>query len=180
MEGGEAIWNEGFIGGFRNGKLHTAIPTYKLARRMDNMVFRYVRNPMQMAEAMAFNLDCLGCLCWFEYGEISDYPGKHGQPLDPTTPPFVRFYRNRRELFRDTDVVADVAVLRSFPSHVFGPEEAARLTASAVDQLIAGRSCFQIICDQHLALSPSPDTILVDCETDLAQNRGDRRVDREW
>jgi len=151
MEGGEAIWNEGFIGGFRNGKLQTGIPTYKLARRMGNMVFRYVRDPMQMAEAMAFNLDCLGCLCWFEYGEISDYPGAHGKPLDPDTAPFVRFYRNRRELFRDTDVVADVAVLRSFPSQVFGPAEFANLTARAVDDLIAEQASFQIICDQHLA-----------------------------
>jgi len=151
FEGGEATWNEGFIGGFTNGKLQTAIPTYKLARRMDNMVFRYVRSPMQMAEAMAFNLDCLGCICWFEYGELSDYPGSHGKPLDPDTVPFVRFYRNRRELFRDTDVVADVAVLRSFPSQVFGPAEFASLTARAVDELIAGRACFQIISDQHLA-----------------------------
>jgi hypothetical protein len=106
---------------------------------------------MQMAEAMAFNLDCLGCICWFEYGELSDYPGSHGKPLDPETVPFVQFYRNRRELFRDTDVVADVAVLRSFPSQVFGPPEFASLTARAVDELIAGRACFQIISDQHLA-----------------------------
>ena len=151
LEGGEAIWNEGFIGGLRNGKLHTGIPTYKLARRMGNMVFRYVRDPRQMAEAMAFNLDCLGCLCWFEYGELSDYPGKHGEPLKPETAPFVRFYRTRRELFRDTNVVADVAVLRSFPSQMFGPAEFAGLTNRAIDELIAGRACFQIICDQHLA-----------------------------
>ena len=151
LEGGEAIWNEGFIGGFKNGKLHTGIPTYKLARRMGNMVFRYVRDPIQMAEAMAFNLDCLGCLCWFEYGEITDYPGAHGKPLNPATQPFVRFYRTRRDLFRDTDVVADVAVLRNFPSQAFGPAEFANQTARAVDELIAGRTCFQIICDQHLA-----------------------------
>jgi len=151
LEGGEAIWNEGFIGGLHDGKLQTGIPTYKLARRMNNMVFRYVRSPIEMAESMAFNLDCLGCLCWFEYGKISNYPGAHGKPLQPDTAPFVRFYRTRRALFRDTDVVADVAVLRSFPSHVFGPPELARMTARAVDMLIANRVCFQIICDQHLA-----------------------------
>ncbi len=151
MEGGEAIWNEGFIGGLRNGKLQTAIPTYKLARRMDNMVFRYVRSPVQMAEAMAFNLDCLGCLCWFEYGKLSDYPGKHGKPLDLQTVPFVQFYRQRRKLFRNTRVVADVAVLRSFPSQTFGPKKFAELTARAVNELITDRACFQIICDQHLA-----------------------------
>jgi len=151
LEGGEAIWNEGFMGGLHDEKLQTSIPTYKLARRMDNMVFRYVRTPLEMAESMAFNLDCLGCLCWFEYGKISNYPGAHGKPLRPDTAPFVRFYRMRRALFRDTDVTADVAVLRSFPSQVFGPPELARMTARAVDQLIANRACFQIICDQHLA-----------------------------
>ena len=151
LQGGEAFWNEGFIGGLQNGKLQTGIPTYKLARRMDNMVFRYVRNPMQMAEAMAFNLDCLGCICWFEFDQLSDYPGSHGKPLDPKNAPFVSFYRDRRELFRDTRVVADVAVLRSYPSQLCGPPELAKMTADAVDQLIAERSCFQIVCDQHLA-----------------------------
>ncbi|MHB8899363.1 MAG: hypothetical protein ACYC6Y_11500 [Thermoguttaceae bacterium] len=151
LEGGEAIWNEGLISGLSEGKLQTAIPTYKLARRMGNMVFRYVRNPMQMAEAMAFNLDCLGCLCWFEYGRISDYPGDLGRPLDSRTPPYVKFYRDRRELFRDTEVVADAAVLRSFPSQVFGPPETADLESHAVEELIAERACFQIIADQHLA-----------------------------
>ncbi|MBN2296892.1 MAG: hypothetical protein JXM70_30985 [Pirellulales bacterium] len=151
LEGGEAIWNEGFIGGFENGRLHTGIPTYKLARRMGNMVFRYVQTPMQMAEAMAFNLDCLGCLCWFEYDKISNYPGRHGKPLDPDTAPFVRFYRTRRELFSDTEVVADVAVLRSFPSQMFGPAEFAAATSRCIDKLIAHRACFQIVCDQHLS-----------------------------
>ena len=63
----------------------------------------------------------------------------------------MRFYRQRRELFRDTDVVADVAVLRSYPSQLCGPAEFARATADAIDELIAERACFQIICDQHLA-----------------------------
>ena len=151
LQGGEATWNEGFIGGLRDGKLQTGIPTYKLARRMGNMVFRYVRNPMQMAEAMAFNLDCLGCICWFEFDEISDYPGSHGEPLNPDNAPFVRFYRERRELFRDTRVVADVAVLRSYPSQLCGPADFAQATAGAIDELIAERACFQVICDRHLA-----------------------------
>ena len=176
LQGGEAFWNEGFIGGLRNGKLQTGIPTYKLARRMGNMVFRYVRNPMQMAEAMAFNLDCLGCICWFEFDKLSDYPGSHGKPLNPDNAQFVRFYRDRRELFRDTKVVADVAVLRSYPSQLCGPAEFAKATAGAIDELIAERACFQIICDQHLAeLDRYRVLVLAGCPAMSDQQIGDVR-----
>jgi hypothetical protein len=44
-----------------------------------------------------------------------DRPGVQ-KPLDPRTPPFVRFYHRRHDLLRDARAVADVAVLRSFPS----------------------------------------------------------------
>ena len=40
LEGGEATWNEGFIRGLADGKLHTGIPTYKLARRMGAKRYR--------------------------------------------------------------------------------------------------------------------------------------------
>lgn len=68
-----------------------------------------------LAESIAFNLDCLGCIAWFEYAEISNYPGKT-DPVDPQTALFVRFFHQRRDVLRDANVVADVAVFRSFPS----------------------------------------------------------------
>ncbi len=149
LRGGEAFWDEGARSGFQNGKLQTSIRTYKVARSMDNIAFRYVLTPLEMAESMAFNLDCLGCIYWFEYGEISNYPGEKN-PVEPKTVPFVRFFHQRRDLLRDAEVVADVAVMRSFPSQVFAPKECRELTNKFEQTLIENRACFQIIYDHQL------------------------------
>lgn len=149
LGGGEAFWDEGTRSGFHGGKLQSSIRTYKAARSLDNMAFRYVLTPLEMAESMAFNLDCLGCICWFEYGEISNFPGKKN-PVDPKTAPFVRFFHKRRDLLRNAAVAADAAVLRSFPSQVFASEECRKLTYQVEKSLIENRVCFQIIHDRQL------------------------------
>ena len=152
LRSGEAFWDEtGHHVGFHDGKLKTNIRAYKIARCMDNIAFRYVRTPLQMAESMAFNLDCLGCICWFENAKINNYPGWRGKPIDPETAPFVRFFHQRREWLRDARVMADVAVLRSFPSQVFAPPRSRKLTSKVEQALIENRGCFQIIYDHQLA-----------------------------
>ncbi len=150
LQEGEAFWDEGRHPGYRNGQLHTRIRTYKIARRMDNMAFAYTITPLEMAESMAFNPDCLGCLCWFEYGQVVARPGSK-EPLSPALAPFVKFFHARRDLLREAEVVADVAVLRSFPSQVFGERGNAELACGVEQTLIDNRVCFQIIYDQHLA-----------------------------
>jgi len=149
LEGGEAFWDEGAPPGFRDGQLRTRIPTYKVARRMNNIAFTYCTTPLEMAEAMAFNLDCLGCICWFEYGQVTARPGSP-EPGSPDVAPFVDFFRRRRDLLRNASVVADVAVLRSFPSQVFADPKHAQLTARVEQALIEQRVPFQIIYDSHL------------------------------
>lgn len=149
LRGGEAFWDESRSVGYRDGQLHTRIPTYKIARRMNNIAFTYCTTPLEMAEAMAFNLDCLGCICWFEYGKIVPTPdSKEAAVADYAS--FVRFFRARRELLRDAAVVADVAVLRSFPSEVFADPKHAQLTSRVEQALIEKRVPFQIIYDHHL------------------------------
>jgi len=150
LQGGEAFWDEGRASGFDNGRLRSRIRTYKVARCMGNMAFCYTTTPLEMAESMAFNRDCLGAVCWFEYGEITKRPGST-EPLSADLDPFIRFFHQRRGLLRGADVVADVAVLRSFPSQVFADARHARLTAQVEDALIAGRVAFQIIHDHQLA-----------------------------
>lgn len=149
LQGGEAFWDEGRPPGYREGRLESRIPTYKVARRMDNMAFCYATNPLEMAEAMAFNLDCLGCICWFEYGKIVEKPGSRN-PVSTEIAPYVRFFRERRELLRDAAVVADVAVLRSFPSQVYADPRFADLTSQVEQTLILNRVPFQIIYDHQL------------------------------
>ena len=150
LQGGEAFWDEGRHTGYYNGQLYTRIRTYKVARRMENVVFAYTTTPLAMAESMAFNRDCLGCICWFEYGRITNYPGSEGKAVVPETAPFVRFFHERRDLLRNTEVIADVAVLRSFPSQVFADLKYAELTFQAEQVLIDNHLCFQIIYNQHL------------------------------
>lgn len=149
LAAGEAFWDEGQHPGYRNGQLYTRIRTYKVARRMDNLAFAYAVTPLEMAESMAFNLDCLGCLCWFEYGQIVAKPGSQA-PLSDSLAPFVQFFHARRDLLREAEVVADVAVLRSFPSQVFADRSCAALTHRVEQTLIDNHVCFQIIYDRHL------------------------------
>ena len=149
LQGGEALWDEGSRPGFRDGKLTSSIRTYKVARRMNNLTFRYTIRPLEMAESMAFNLDCLGCVCWFEYGRLATMPGVEAPPLE-TLAPYIKFFHARRDLLRDANVVADVAVLRSFPSQVFGKPECAQLTYQVEESLIANRFPFQILYSQQL------------------------------
>jgi len=149
LQGGEAYWDESWSPEYRSGRLRTRIRTYKVARRMNNMAFTYTTTPLAIAESMAFNLDCLGCICWYEYGKIVSRPYSD-DPVDTDLLPFIRFFHRRRDLFREANVVADVAVLRSFPSQVFANPKHAQLTARVEQALIENRVCFQIIYDNHL------------------------------
>jgi hypothetical protein len=149
LQGGEAFWDEGRPPGYDGGQLRTRIRTYKIARRMNNIAFTYTTRPLEMAESMAFNRDCLGCICWFEYGRVVARPGSN-EPLSEALAPFIRFFHTRRDLLREANVIADVAILRSFPSQVFGDLDCAKLTNQVEQALIENRVCFQIIYDHYL------------------------------
>ncbi len=116
---------------------------------MNNVTFDYTLTPLEMAESMAFNLDCLGCICWFEYGKIVAMPGSPESVL-VALQPYVRFFHKRRDLLRNASVVADVAVLRSFPSQAFGGSKYSGMTSRVEELLIEGRGCFQILHDHQL------------------------------
>ena len=157
LQGGEAFCAEGLLTGYHDGKLHTRIRTYKVARCMQNIAFTYTNTPLEMAESMAFNLDCLGLIGSFEYGQF-------GTGVSPLLEPCIRFFHQRRDLLRGAEVVADVAVLRSFPSHVFGGEKYSSLTAQVEDLCIHRRVCFQIIYDHQLRnLDRYPVLVLAGC-----------------
>jgi len=163
LRGGEAFWDEGAQPGFVKGKLQTRIRTYKAARSLNNSAFVYVTKPLEAAEAMAFNLDCLGAICWFEYGKIVKKPGVT-TPMSSALGPFVDFFHQRRDLLRDARVVADVGVFRSFRSMQFGPPETARLTGAVEEVLITNRCPFQLVFDSQLdELSRWPVLVLPGC-----------------
>ncbi|NUQ62213.1 MAG: family 10 glycosylhydrolase [Pirellulales bacterium] len=150
LQGGEAYWDESLLPGFDNGRLRSRIRTCKVGRRMNNTVFSYITAPLEAAESMAFNMDCLGAICWFEYGKLVERPGFE-KPMSKALLPYVRFFHSRRDLLRDAEVVADAAVLRSFPSQVFGGSKYAAMASAMEDALILGRVPFQILYDHQLA-----------------------------
>jgi len=149
LTGGEAFWDEGRAPGFRKGKVESRIRTYKVARAMKNMTFAYTTTPLEMAESMAFNRDCLGCICWFEYDKLVAKPGSK-EPVSKDLDPFIRFFKTRRDLFRDSAVVADVAVFRSFPSQMFADRKHAARTNRVEQALIEARVPFQIVYEHQL------------------------------
>jgi len=159
--GGEAFWDEGRGPVFRDGKvIGSRIRTYKVARRMKNMAFAYNTNPLELAEAMAFNLDCLGCVCFYEFGFVRNRPWTDVGVL-PESPPYIRFYRQRRDLFAGTEVVADVAVLRSFPSQLFA--SGGERTGTVEQALIDSCACFQIVGDDLADLARYRVLVLAHC-----------------
>jgi hypothetical protein len=149
LQGGEAYWVESGRVGYANGRLTSRILNYKVGRSLRNITFDYTLTPLEMAESMAFNFDCLGCICWFEYGKIVCMPGEV-KPFSPLLEAYIRFFHKRRDLLRNAEVVADVAVLRSFPSQVFGGWKYAQLTSAVENALITGHGCFQVIFDHQL------------------------------
>lgn len=150
LRGGEAFWAEGMNAPYDTGGWGARLRTYKVARRMNNIVFAYTTTPVEAAEAMAFNPDCLGCIAWFEFANLVNRPG-WTNPVAPSLMPYVEFFRGRRELFRDTTAVADAAVLRSFPSQTMADRKFGKLTARAERTLIEGRLPFEIVHDTDLA-----------------------------
>jgi hypothetical protein len=176
LRGGEAFWDEGTRPGFSAGKLRTRIRTYKAARSLNNSAFAYITSPLEAAESMAFNLNCLGAICWFEYGEIVAQPGVK-KPVSPALGSFVDFFHDRRELLQDARVVTDVGVLRSFPSMQFGTHalpavgplgsglaSPAQLTTAVEDTLITNRCAFQLVFDSQFdELSRWPCLVLPGC-----------------
>ncbi|MEK7404702.1 MAG: alpha-amylase family protein [Acidobacteriota bacterium] len=135
------------------GILVSKIRSFKAARSLDTTLFvkcRFVNDPsvdvgpgshrLRMAEAMAFNRNCLGDV---------------GKPLDAWEIPedakqYIRFYRENNRLFSATRSVADVAVLRSFPSMAYNSVEPHRETMLMEQALIQHKVPFHIIFDQHL------------------------------
>jgi hypothetical protein len=150
LQAGEAYWDESGRPGFRKGRLQSRIRTCKVARAMNNAAFAYTTTPLEAAESTAFNLDCLGAICWFEWGKTVERPAATNL-MSPSLDPYVRFFHQRRDLLGRARVVADVAVLRSFPSMAFGTPATARLTGAVEDALILNRTPFQILHEHQLA-----------------------------
>ena len=172
----DACWNEVRAPGVgRDGKLQTHIPAYKAAQAMDNIVFGYITCPLEAAESLAYNTDCLGCIAWFEWGKIVDRPGSK-QPISAAVLPYVRFFHEQRPYYRDARRIADVAMLRSFASHVFAPG-AYKCSAAMEQKCIEAKVPWAAVYDHQLeSLDRVPCLSVVGAEALRKAGDADRRL----
>ncbi|HWQ55473.1 MAG TPA: alpha-amylase family protein [Bryobacteraceae bacterium] len=149
-----------------DGVLVSKIRSFKLARSLNQTMFSYTgpqrADPahrsyrLLMAESMAFNRNCLGDV---------------GSPLSAPELPedakrYIRFYLENNRHYAATEPVADVALLRSFPSMAYnslGPH----LETTLMEQLlIQYKIPFRLIFDKDLGdLSRYRAVILADQES---------------
>ena len=134
----QAFWTEESIdpGFSEDGRLLSHIRSYKLARTYQNVLMTYIsENPVAMAEGLAFN-------------QTISFAGT--DPLRPQMLRYIDFYRKNRELFTGAQDVANVAVLRSYPSITYNQRNVQLATILFEQALIQGRIPFDLIFDEHL------------------------------
>lgn len=131
-----------------DGRLITAIRTYKMARSYRNVVFTYVSDSeTAIAECLAFN-------------QTIGFAGVY--PLSAYAITYIEFYRKLRDLYVGAEDLASIAVLRSYASITYNNANAG-LSAILVEQtLIQAKIPFRLIADEHLAeLSPATCKVLI-------------------
>jgi hypothetical protein len=64
---------------------------------------------------------------------------------------YIQFYRDHRALFRQTSDLADIAILRSYPSITYNQPRCQLSAILAEQALIEARVPFRLIFDEHLA-----------------------------
>ncbi len=146
---GNAFWDESYgpdsphsrDSGIRSSRIRSM----KVGRLYHNSVFVYTDTPLDAAECMAFNLNCLGCVAWFQWGEMISL--HENRPILPQMKDYIRFFNQHQDLYCDARTVADVAVLRTFMDQNFGP----RSYYPIEQALIERHAAWRIIFDEHLA-----------------------------
>jgi len=139
-----------------DGRLISLIRPYKAARVMGKAmhVWQASKSPMdwqarsrpekwqspvelRLAEAMAYNDMMLG-----SFRNLGDVTAGARR--------YISFFHAHKAELRNTVSVADVAILRSFPSIEFNPAESLFSTVLFEQSLIQGKIPFHIIFDRHL------------------------------
>jgi hypothetical protein len=134
-----ADWSE------KDGTARTRIRSLKVGELYDNSTFLYCESALDLAESMAFNVNCLGSVTWYEWGKITT-AHLTGKPLPKELKTYIRFFLDHQDLYRHWPSVADVAVLRTFAEQNFGP----RKYFPVEQALIQGHAAWRIIYDEHL------------------------------
>lgn len=135
----QAFWTEepNLPGVRPDGRLISKIRSYKLARAYNNILLTYIADDeLAMAESLAFN-------------QTIGFAGIH--PLTAAMRQYIQFYRENREIFRWAEDLAEIAVLRSYPSIAYNHARCQLSAVLAEQALIESRTPFRLIFDEQLA-----------------------------
>ncbi len=163
----DAVWTEeGNDASYTiDGRLVSKIRSYKMAGILNNTIFTYTGDSkLKMAEAMAYNRQCLGMvgglLAGYELSESRpdrgfDNPYTEGTARETIQDmrnkvDYIKFFRSNSENFLDQDNIADVAILHSFASMAFDNDRPYQSTYLFEQVLIQSRIQFDIIFDNNL------------------------------
>ncbi len=151
-----------------NGALVSMIRSYKVAELYNNLMLTYTSGflidprrtaptHLYIAEALAFGGQTTGMVCWME---------EDGAYIRPESRTYIDFFLRNKELYKHTRGVADVAVLRSFPSMAYNNDTPLFSTTLFEQTLIQKRVPFDIIFDANLRdLSKYKVLVLADQES---------------
>jgi hypothetical protein len=139
----DIVWSEegNDAGVDSQGILVSKINSYKMATHLNNQIFTYTgENLIGMAEAMAYNRQCLG----YVGGGLAGYELPEAQRR------YIRFYEKHFDQYHDVQNLADVAVLQSYPTMTFNNDRPYQNSFLVLQTLIQARIPFDIIFDQQL------------------------------
>ncbi|MFC1614456.1 alpha-amylase family protein [Gemmatimonadota bacterium] len=172
-EGNEADFSE-------DGILISKIRSYKMATTLNNKVFTYTgESVLQMAEAMAYNRQCIGMvggmLAGYELIEKRENIGfdnpyslgsysEDQKQLERKTE-YIKFFHRNFDKYRDIDNIADAAVLHSYSTLAFNNDRPYQSVYLFEQALIQAKIPFDVIFDNHLVdLSKYKVLVLADVE----------------
>jgi hypothetical protein len=141
-----AFRDESAGAGWENGRPVTRIRQLKLGQAFDNSVLVNSEMPLDVAESMAFNLNCLGLIAWFENGEVTSARRGESGRLSPYLKPYVDFFLKHPEFYRRTARAPDVAVLHTHQT--LASAEECKAIHDAEQALIESQTAFAILTDQ--------------------------------
>jgi len=178
----DIIWTEeGNEAGYtEDGILISKIRTYKMASTLKNKIFTYTGDSkLQMAEAMAYNRQCIGMvggmLAGYELSEKReligfDNPyswGAYTESIEQMRDKaqYIRFFHKNFDYYRDIDNIAEAAVLHSYSTMAFNNDRPYQSIYLFEQALIQAKVPFDIIFDDNLKnLSKYKVLILADVE----------------
>lgn len=164
---GNAYWDESWGASWTNNRPVTRIRSLLAGQTFGNSTFLYSETPLDIAESMAFNVNCLGCIAWFEYGKIvSAHVGTTGE-VNPAFLPYIEFFKKHTEFYRHATPAPDVAVLRTHATFAYGPAVEVREVYDAEQALIESQTPFAMLYDETLGDLANYKAVITPAEVSL-------------